>query len=95
MASQLERTLKQEKAILKTSPWTRAIVALVFLVFGVLLLAVDVASPGTSRVGAAGGTCFAITAIAFVAYREAIQSKVNLEIAKAIQALRGETGKTD
>ncbi len=95
MASQLERTLKREHEILKRSPWTVALVAVVFLFAGVVLLVLDVASAGASRVGAAGGTCFAITAIAFVVYRESVQSKVNLEIFQAIQALRAQMGKTD
>jgi hypothetical protein len=88
MSSELENVLKKEKGILSSSPRIHLVVAGVCLLFGIVLLFVDVSFPVGSRVGAGCGFCLGISAIAFVNHLNSIQSKLNLEIVKAIRELR-------
>ena len=92
MASELEKVLNQQETILKSGPWTTAAVAVVFLVSGVVSLFLTAGFPGNPLVAAAPGISFAIAAMAFVANRGAIQSKVNLEIVKALNDLKERSG---
>ena len=93
MNSEFEGVLKKEREALTSSPKIFLMVAVVFLLFGILLLALDVISPNASRVAALCGACFGIVALAFAAHLRSAQSKLNLEIVKAIRDLSAEPGK--
>jgi hypothetical protein len=85
MASELDKILDRDKEISSRSPWIPGTVAIVFLVLGLLLLLLDIASPAESRVGGLCGACFGIAAVAFVAHSAGRQAKFNLEVAQTLQ----------
>jgi hypothetical protein len=93
MRSELEKVLRKEIGILKSSPLIHLVVACACLLFGIALFFADVAYPAASRVGAAAGFCFGVSAMAFVNRLNSMQAKVNLEIAKVIRELRSRLDK--
>jgi len=88
MASEIEKLVSREKQISKSSPWILAMVAAVFLLFAIAGLLVAFAVPDSGKAAAGSAACFGIAAIAFVAQLRSVQSKINLEIAKAINDIR-------
>jgi hypothetical protein len=93
MSSELEKTLEQEKTIRASNPLIHLVVACVCLLLGIALFFLDIAYPAASRVGAAAGFCFGVSAIAFVNRLNSTQSKQNLEIVKAIRELQARLDK--
>jgi hypothetical protein len=93
MSGELEKVLKKEKGILASNPVVHIMVAGVCLLFGIILLFVDITFPAASRVGAGCGMCFGITAFALISHLNSTQSKLNLEIVKAIRELQARMDK--
>ncbi|MHC4398333.1 MAG: hypothetical protein ACYTG0_01495 [Planctomycetota bacterium] len=95
MSSEVEKVLKKEKGILGSSPTIHLVVAGACLLFGIVLFLMDIFCPVASRVGAGAGLCFGVSAIAFVNHLNSTQSKLNLEIVKAIRELQARCEKGD
>jgi len=93
MNSEIDKILGREKEIRRKSPWIHAAIAIVFLVLGMLFLLAALATPEVGGLGAACGACFGVAAIAFTSHLTVVQSKVNLELCKALQELKSRAGK--
>jgi hypothetical protein len=93
MMSELEKVLKKEMRIKKSSPTIHLVVAGTCVLFGIVLFLMDMLCPIAIRVGAAAGFCFGVSAIAFVNHLNSAQSKVNLEIAQDIRELQARIDK--
>jgi len=93
MNTAIDKILGREKEIRAKSPWVHAAIAIVFLVLAILFLLAALATPDVSGLGAACGACFGVAAIAFTSHLTAVQSKVNLDLCKAVQELKARAGK--
>jgi hypothetical protein len=88
MANELEKVVSREKAISSSSPWILATTAAVFTVFAIVALCAAVFVPNGGAAAAGCAACFGVASFAFAAQLRAVQSKVNLEIAKAVNEIR-------
>ena len=93
MNTEFDKILGREKEIRAKSPWVHAAIAIVFLVLAILFLLAALATPEVGGLGAACGACFGIAAIAFTSHLTAAQSKINLDLCKAVQELKARAGK--
>ena len=87
MNSELEKVLAKEKGILLSNPKIHLVLAGVFLLLGIVLLFVDLASLA-DNVGGICGVCFGLSALAFISHLTSVQSKLNLAMAEAIRELQ-------
>ncbi len=93
MNTDIDKVLGREKEIRAKSPWVHAAIAVVFLVMAVLFLLAALANPAIGGLGAACGACFGVAAIAFTSHLTAVQSKINLDLCKAVQELKAKAGR--
>jgi hypothetical protein len=93
MASEFEKILKKEKAIGVSSPRIHALLFIVFVASGVVLMVAGFLSAAGVKVLAVSGLCFAMAALAAASHMRAEQSKLNVELVKAIEELQTKFGK--
>ncbi len=94
MNTDLDKILGREKEIRAKSPWVHAAIAVVFLVMAALFLLAAIATPEVGSLAAACGACFGVAAIAFTSHLTTVQSKVNLDLCKAIQEIKAKAAKS-
>lgn len=94
MNTDIDKVLGRESEIRAKSPWIHAAVAIVFLVFGAVFLLASLASPEIGGLGGICGACFGVAALAFTSHLTAVQSKVNLDLCKAVRELKAKAGKS-